>query len=69
VTPEEVAKKPVVSYFRVRTVGQGDTDKSGLDRQEEATHNRWFSKFGDEYELIHNVTQEGISGARKGRFD
>ena len=29
VTPEEVAKKPVVSYFRVSTVGQGDSDKDG----------------------------------------
>ena len=64
-----MAKIPVVSYFRVSTVGQGDTNKSGLDRQEEATHNQWFSKFGDEYELIDNVTQEGISGAKKGRFD
>ena len=64
-----MAKIPVVSYFRVSTIGQGDKDKSGLDRQEEATHNRWFSKFGHEYELIDNVTDEGISGAKKGRFD
>ena len=69
VTPEEVAKKPVVSYFRVSTVGQGDSDKSGLDRQEEATHNGWFSRYGDEHVLIQNVTQEGISGAKQGRFD
>ena len=69
VTPEEVAKKPVVSYFRVSTVGQADSDKSGLDRQEEATHDRWFGKYGEEYRLVENVTQEGISGAKKGRFD
>ena len=69
VTPEEVAKTPVVSYFRVSTVGQGDKDKSGLDRQEEATHDRWFNRYGHEYELIQNVTDEGISGAKKGRFD
>ena len=69
VTPEEVAKKSVVSYFRVSTVGQADSDKSGLDRQEEATHDRWFGKYGEEYRLVENVTQEGISGAKKGRFD
>ena len=69
VTPEEVAKTPVVSYFRVSTIGQGDKDKSGLDRQEEATHDRWFSQYGKNYELVQNVTQEGISGAKKGRFD
>ena len=69
VTPEEVAKKPVVSYFRVSTVGQGESDKSGLDRQEEATHDGWFSRYGDEHVLIQNVTQEGISGAKQGRFD
>ena len=67
VTPEEVAKTPVVSYFRVSTVGQGDKDKSGLDRQEEATHDRWFGKY-EEYRLVENVTLEGIRGAKKGRF-
>ena len=69
VTLEEVVKTPVVSYFRVSTVGQGDKDKSGLDRQEEATHDCWFNWYGHEYELIQNVTDEGISGAKKGRFD
>lgn len=69
VTPEEAAKTPVVSHFRVSTIGQGDKDKSGLDRQEEATHDRWFSQYGKNYELVQNVTQEGISGAKKGRFD
>ena len=69
VTPKEVAKKPVVSYFRVSTVGQGESDRSGLDRQEEATHNGWLNRYGDEHVLIQNVTQEGISGAKQGRFD
>ena len=64
-----MAKKPVVSYFRVSTTGQADKDRSGLDRQDEATHERWFGKYGEEYQLIENVTQEGISGAKKGRFD
>ena len=69
VTPEEMAKIPVVSYFRVSTVGQADKDRSGLDRQEEATHDGWFGKYSHQYELVENVTQEGISGAKKGRFD
>ena len=71
VVAEEVAtaKIPVVSYFRVSTVGQGEEDKSGLDRQEEETSVRWFQTYGDRYELIENVTDRGISGAKKGRFD
>ena len=62
---EEMAKIPVVSYFRVSTIGQDDKDKSGLDRQEEATHNLWFSRYGKEYELIQNVTDERSAGRRK----
>ena len=62
-------KRPAVSYFRVSTFGQGDSDKSGLERQEEVTHNGWMSRYGHEWKLIENVTQRGISGAKAGRFE
>ena len=62
-------KRPAVSYFRVSTFGQGDSDKSGLERQEEVAHNGWMSRYGHEWKLIENVTQRGVSGAKAGRFE
>ena len=62
---EEMAKIPVVSYFRVSTIGQGDKDKSGLDRQEEATHNLWFSRYGRNTSSFRTSLMKESAGRRK----